>query len=247
MVDGKVQMIKSLTIAFIIWISGCSSTPQSITSAPTNENYPAISDISKPPKPRSHDPNLFTEVKSKTEWPSFEVEFNSNDYTYELKQNGRGKRSGKSAILALDLRLDKDESLERLIYYASYRDDIVLICESSIGDGSGGFIVRLDARTLKLKWKLTFPAFNIGQGLLFHNSAFVTGIGLVGRVDLESGKFLWKHVDLYGQKDGAFNSLEAPQIIDGIVRFSESENYLRKTLASLDVDIETGKIVKIER
>jgi len=191
--------------------------------------------------------SLFFEVKPKTEHP-FRVEFKTTDFVFLIDENGLGKRTdGKGDTQNINLRLDDGEILERLIYCAIYEGDLLLICETYLNDGGSGFIARFDGSTLALKWKRHIPAFNVGQGLVHDKFAFVTAIGFVGKVNLDSGVFTWKHDNLYGQKDVAFNSFQAPQIAGNIIRFAESENYLRKTLARIDVDVKTGKIVKIER
>jgi len=240
--------MKSASFFLFLLISGCTSTRPGTPFAQDPRGTLATLVVTGTPELHPDDPNLFIEVKSKIDWPSFEVAFDSSDYAYTLGQDGRGKRTRNNSFKqSFDLRLDKDENLERLIYYSNFRGDILFICESSIGDGGAGFIARLDGRTLRLKWKRHIPAFNIGQGLLHDDSAFVTAIGFVGRVNLESGEYMWRHDDLYGPKDNAFNSFEAPEITNGVVRFVETESYHRKTLANLEVDIATGKIIKTER
>jgi hypothetical protein len=247
-VGVNVQMMKFVAAVLFMWIVSCTTTQQGVPPVPTMESTTAVLDVSETPEPRADDSNLFTEVKSKTEWPSFSVEFHIDGFTYALGQNGRGNRTGKkSSPQPFNLRLAKDEGLDRGVFYARYREDLLLICESSTGEYGSGFVARLDGRTLKLKWKRDIPGFNVGQGLLHKDFVFVTAIGFVGQINVDSGVYLWKYDDLYGQKDSAFNSFEAPKVRDAIVRFNESENYLRKTLASLDVDIKTGKIMRVER
>jgi hypothetical protein len=188
----------------------------------------------------------FVEVKSKTVHPA-SFDFSFSGYQYVIDDSGRGKRTGGNyQARTLNLRLDKGEMLERHIYYAEYQKDVLLMGESYLEDGAGGFIIRLDGRTLKMKWKRQIPAFNVGQGLLDKNNVYLTAFGFVGKVNLDSGVYAWKHDNLYG-KDSAFNSFELPEIKGNTVLFKESELYLRKEVATLQVDIRSGKIKKINR
>lgn len=190
------------------------------------------------------DKSSFIEVKSKTDQHS-KFEFTSNGYKFKISESGRGQRSASDSLSTkFTLRLEKDEILEGSVYFAEFQKDILLIGESYLNDGQSGFLARLDGRTLRLKWKRHIPAFNVGPGLIDGNYAFVTALGFVGKVDLRNGSYAWSHDDLYGQHSSAFNSFERPSIVGAKVVFTESELYLRKTRAFLEVDIRTGKILR---
>src|SRR5688572_1875944 len=171
-------------------------------------------------------------------------EFSRSNYKYTVSRYGRGKReSGDTAAHSFDLRLDKHDYLARVIYHAEYQDDLLLIYEVTDGESGAGFITRLDGRTLKTKWKRMIPAFSVGQGLIEAKFAYVTAIGFVGKVDLDSGVFIWRHNNLYREADGAFNSFELPKISGNTVVFTESENYLKKKAAVIRVQKRNGRII----
>lgn len=222
-------------------------TAASNSSVPPIENTNTLADVNHAKEVPVQNPNRFTEVKSKTDHP-FSVELDTDGYKYTINESGIGKRTdNRSKAQTFNFGLSEGEALERHIYFAKYKQDLLLVCEYYLNDGTGGLIVRLDGRTLKLKWKGWIPTFNVGESLLDKNYAYVTGIGFVGKVDLESGVYVWQHEILYGQEDSAFNNFEVPELSGNLVRFTESENYLRKSLASVEVDLVTGKILKIER
>ena len=80
---------------------------------------------------------------------------------------GRGRRTDRfSRAVSFDLRIARGFRLDRAIYYAEYQGDLLLISEITDEESGAGFITRLDARTLRMKWKREIPAFNIGQGLI---------------------------------------------------------------------------------
>lgn len=235
---------------FVLLLSLTSCAPSQSVSPNSSEPSKASNSVQAEtvPTPQSQNTNLFIEVKPKTEQPPFEAEFRTGEFAFQINEDGRGKRSdSKGKSRNIDLRFDNGEILERLIYYFIYEDDLLLICETYFNDGGSGFIARLDGSTLKLKWKRHIPAFNVGQGLIHDGFAYVSAIGIVAKVDLKSGGFAWQHSKLYGQDDQAFNSFEPASINGNTVRFTETEHYSRKLLATIDIEIKTGKVVKVER
>lgn len=173
--------------------------------------------------------------------------FSTAHFKYEVSKEGRGTRTGGNLPASkFNLRLESNVYLERAIYHAEYGGDLLLICEVSDGIYGAGFITRLDRRTLRMKWKLIIPAFNVGQGLIEGRYAYFTGIGFIGKVALESGAFVWRHGDLYSNDNVAFNSFELPVIRGNTIIFRESENYMRKRVASIRVQKQNGRIISLK-
>ena len=188
----------------------------------------------------------FSAAKSFPEPPdAASFEFLSGGYQYRVSGNGKGHRTGNDKRLSFNLRLAPHDYLRHNLYFSEYQGDLLLICEVSDSDYGMGFIARLDAATLRIKWKRVIPGFNVGQGLLDGAFAYVTGIGFVGKVNLKSGAYAWGHRDLYGQANSAFNSFALPEVEGSVVVFREAEHYLRKKAAVIRVQRHTGKILSI--
>jgi hypothetical protein len=96
-----------------------------------------------------------------------------------------------------------------------------------------------------MKWKRPIPGFNIGQGLIDGDYAYVTCIGFIAKVNLKNGAFMWRHDNLYQRGSGAFNSFELPEVDGNVVIFRESTDYLPKKKATIRVQRDTGKIISI--
>ena len=180
-------------------------------------------------------------------------EFSALGYKFTISSNGRGRgeRAG-SPVRRLNLRLHKNDKLDATVYYAEYEGDLLLTCVFTDGLYGAGFITRLDGRTLAMKWKRSIPAFNVGRSLIEDDHAYVTAIGFVGKVNLMSGVFAWKHDKLYTNglsKDGSygdsnFNSFELPKVEGDSVVFTEVEIY-KHPPTSVKVQKRTGRIVSI--
>ena len=186
---------------------------------------------------------IFTEIKGYPEESPESFEFSIQKYKYKITTNGKGKRTGDSSSRSFNLHLNREDLLDRVIYYAEYQGDLLLICEVSDGDGGAGFITRLNGRTLRIKWKRWIPAFNIGQGLIEHKHAYLTAIGFIAKINIESGAYVWKHDDLYREED-TFNHFNLPKLLGDIALFIEDTIYDRPA-KTIRVNKYNGKIISI--
>ena len=171
-----------------------------------------------------------------------QFEFSSANYNYTILRSGRGHRKRNGGARSFNLRIPRDEHLTRDVYYSEYEGDLLLIFELTDELYGYGFIARLDGQTLKVKWKRSIKGFNVGQGLMDGKYAYVTAIGFVGKVGLNSGRYVWHHQNLYQQESSAFNSFELPEVQGELVTFKEVPPHYRKKQGVVKVDRSTGKI-----
>jgi hypothetical protein len=174
-------------------------------------------------------------------------EFATANYSYSISNSGRGVRNGGVApTRSFNLRLDRGDRLTHVVYYAEYRGDLLLICEATDDLYGAGFIVRVDGRTLKMKWKRALTGFNVGPGLVDGKYAYVTAMGFVGKVDLETGVYVWRHRDLYERSKHAFSIFVLPEVQGSLVIFKEAPDHLRKKVAIIKIERVSGRIVGFE-
>jgi hypothetical protein len=169
--------------------------------------------------------------------------FSIGENQYEINKNGAGKRINQTGtVTKFRLLKSDDESLHRVIYFSPYKNDLLLLSEIDYQGYGAGFIVRFDGKTLKTKWQCEIPGFNIAQGLIENKWAYLAAIGFIAKIDLETGKYLWKHDNLYRKynESGAFNIFETPKSINNLVLFKEEgENN------QIEVNKMSGKIIKV--
>lgn len=162
---------------------------------------------------------------------------------YEISNNGRAKRTnGKKNVTNFRLPLAKNEMLSRTIYYVQYKNDLILLCEASNGESGRGLIVSFTSATLKQKWQANISGFNIGQGLIENKFAYLTAIGFVAKINLATGKYIWKHGNLYN--NGAFNFFDMPELDSSNVIFTESRGAEENSPNIIVVNKSTGEIVR---
>lgn len=176
-----------------------------------------------------------------------QFEFSIADYNYTIFKSGRGRRKRNGETRSFNLRVSRSEHLTGEIYYVAHEGDLVLIGEVSDELYGGGFIARLDGRTLRIKWKRNIQGFNVGKGLKDGKYAYVTGIGFIGKIDLNAGRYVWQHDNLYMRDaGGAFNSFELPEVQGDLVIFKELPAYNRQKQAVVKVDRASGKVITLD-
>lgn len=188
---------------------------------------------------------LFVDAKGLPPHP-FEpnhFEFSIRTDSYRISNRGKGYVKIDGSTRSFNLRLLRYDRLERL-YSAEYEQDLLILGGITDGESGAGFLARLDTKTMKLKWKRAIPAFNVGLGLIHERHAYVTAIGFIGKINLDSGAYAWKHNHLYDYPTGAFNSFVAPEISGNTIVFRELPTHVRKKTAVVIVDRASGKILK---
>lgn len=176
---------------------------------------------------------------AETKW-SFEIGANR----YEIKENGRSNRTNdKNNSAKFQLLLGKGEVVEN-VYFASYKKDLIIVYGANAGGDGIGYAASFDTATLKQKWRAVINGFNLGQGLIENQFAYLTAIGFVSKLNLLTGKYVWKHDNLYSWKghNGVFNSFELPELDGNIIIFSEKTN--NNSTNTIVVNKITGKIIR---
>jgi hypothetical protein len=172
-------------------------------------------------------------------------EFEMGGFSYHVRQNGNGWRKKGDRTRRFNLRLDYG-GLGR-VYFHDYGGRLLLVCEDGDGESGSGFVTLLEQPSMRARWKQTFPAFNVGEPLREGRYLYVTGVGFVGKINLGTGEFDWKHDDLYDTREGApkhFTSFETPELDGDAVLFRERPVYNPgKTLV---VDRKSGKVIRVE-
>lgn len=198
---------------------------------------------------------MFRHAKAVGESPAPDAfEFELDGYSYRVANNGNGRRVKGDAVRPFNLRLTGQDVIER-VQFAEYRGNLLLVCEVSDGETGGGLVLRLEQPSMRARWRAEVPAFNVGPPLRDGGHIYLTGIGFVAKLELETGRFAWRRGNLY-QKGGpgTFNAFELPELSGDAVLFREAVTHdPAKTVTALNhppktlrVHRKTGKILGIE-
>jgi outer membrane protein assembly factor BamB len=185
--------------------------------------------------------------------PEVDDPFNPAEFSFvhrgsrvRLSPEGRGTLlQGAEPVRAFTLPLPPDHRIEWFLYGAT-GDDIIFVLQLGVGDSLIASVCRFDIKTNVEKWSAVVPGFNIGEPLTVGTMLYVSALGFVGKLDMESGTYLWQHNGLYN--DGVYNAFQKPWVSTGTVIFTELSN-LREGDDALyvRVDDESGQLLDVWR
>jgi hypothetical protein len=129
---------------------------------------------------------------------------------YLVDPEGRALRlTAAQTIQRFALPLDTGMHVERL-GFTRFQGDPVFLYQQTDNEGASGFVARFNANTFQRKWLVRVPGFSVGFALLEDADLYLTCIGFVGKLDLSTGKYAWRHDNLY-QTEG-FNNFGRPRV-----------------------------------
>jgi hypothetical protein len=159
---------------------------------------------------------------------------------YTVRHDGRGEITGPifNKLRNFFLKLDGAARLEKL-YSADAGNDLLLAYEVTNGRSGWGYIARFDPSAPAFRWFAPITSMNVGPGLIEGNYVYVTGQDFLGKLDLQTGKYVWQQTDLkeYGP---VFAQFALPEINGATIVFPEAGARAR----TLEVDKATGRILK---
>jgi hypothetical protein len=160
-------------------------------------------------------------------------------------KSGKVQKSKNGLKKRFYLPMDKDEDIAR-IHFAEYKNDLIVFYELDSGESGRSVLIGLDGATNKIKWKRSIASFNL-EGAIEDRFVFVGGVGYLAKINLNSGKFIWKTENFYNDKYVLIDVPAPPQIEAKRIIFSEDESFAasyRRTPKKIVFDKATGKILQ---
>jgi len=134
------------------------------------------------------------------------------------------------------------QSIKKLFYY-NLDNDIILLYEidADVSGWSKLMRIRYNNNTIKKIFDLEVGHFNLTNGIVEDHFIYFATLGLIAKIDIDTGSFVWKHNDL--DKNGQFNSFDDIIIQNDKIYFIEGgHNRNRKKIEVNKID---GKIENI--
>ncbi|MBC7400855.1 MAG: hypothetical protein H7289_13015 [Mucilaginibacter sp.] len=125
-------------------------------------------------------------------------------------------------------------------FISFYRNNLIVYYTETDSESGGSVVESFDTATQKLNWKARAYGFNLGNPVIKTNIAYISTIGFVGKLNLETGKYYWKHENLYDRDIYAFNQFDSVLFVDHNVIFI-SKRTTQKITDSIIVNDATGK------
>lgn len=149
---------------------------------------------------------------------SFRFVVDADSFVVTGTGNGSRKRDYHHFIVPLP---DSDDYITSLSV-APYQSDLVFTVGYDDGEDGGGYVVRLSPDSSSPRWHANWFGFNVAGPLFRPPYLYVAAIGTVGKIDLATGQYVWRHDDLYERSSGAYNLFDRPQLIADTVLFTSS-------------------------
>lgn len=173
-------------------------------------------------------------------------EFEMKGFAYHVRHNGNGHRTKGRKTRGFNLRLDRGESITRVLY-SEFEGDLLLLLHTNIAGVGLGFVTRLEQPSMRGLWRQRIPASDVGEPLRDGHLLYMTGMGFVGQLDLRTGEYEWQHDDLEVVREEwpqALHTFAEPEVKGAAVLFRERPVYNpRRTLV---IDKKSGKVMRVE-
>ncbi|MGL5563726.1 MAG: hypothetical protein ACRDCN_14080, partial [Tannerellaceae bacterium] len=160
--------------------------------------------------------------------------FNSNTYT--ILSNGKIIDEKSQDFVFL-----KNKDVIDNIYLYIYNNDYIIFFTETDFEDSYSYAKRINSKTKQIVWSNQIYAFNLGTPIIIDNNAYVSTLGFVGKLNLDNGKYIWRHEDLYN--DGKFNAFENPIFLENNYVIFPSPHYFTQETDYLLVNENTGEAV----
>jgi outer membrane protein assembly factor BamB len=138
----------------------------------------------------------------------------------------------------------KTELIVETAYFYNYKENLIIYYVETDYDGGESFIECYERATLNMKWKNEISGFNMTTPIIIDSITYIATIGFVGKLNLNNGKYIWKHDNLYDStKFDYFNSIS----IEGekVYFTKDSTGRLYNRYGKVVVNDKTGEIEKI--
>src|SRR5215472_10473783 len=146
--------------------------------------------------------------------------FKAGGYEFTIRADGYVEAAGgPRRPHYFNLKVDRG-SLQQL-YMLEYQGDFLLMYEVGNARQGWGYIERRAPGTFKLKWMTGISGYNIGPGLVEGDASYLTSVGWVARLDLQSGTYDWQVDRLNEKYSPSFQLFNIPDIHGDQVWFTE--------------------------
>ena len=131
--------------------------------------------------------------------------FDNNTYT--ILSNGKIINDKSNDFVFL-----KNKDVIDNIYLYIYDNDYIIFFTETDFEDSFSYAKRINPKTKQIVSRTPVYSFNLGTPVIIDNNAYVSTLGFVGKLNLDTGKYVWRHEDLYD--DGKFNAFENPIFLE---------------------------------
>jgi hypothetical protein len=236
--------MKNITYILSILIIGCNNFNGQNKSYSDNSSLTELQDTTTQAKPTTRENEISVAKKfefKNSDRPREDTLILKTDHKYYvITPLGLFITTSNDTI-----HLKTELIVEKAYMYEDKTDFFVFFTDTDY-EGSTSWIQNISKNPLKSAYVKQIPGFNLGQPVIDGQFALVTAIGFIGKVNLKTGEYVWKHKDLYDREKYSFNSFDTLIVKQSETEFI-SENYNTNKIDKVIVDNLTGEIKRIEK
>lgn len=152
---------------------------------------------------------------------------------YEVRKN-------KRTLGRINLNMKGMTDVEK-VYLDSTKDHLIVTYQMHNGEEGSSKTAAFTKKGLAQVWSQNLRGFNLEKPLIEDETMYVATIGFVAKIDLKTGKFNWKHEDLY--QSHKFNGPDSIERHGDRIDFKGTVHTLQGDQhIVVSVDDKTGKI-----
>lgn len=141
------------------------------------------------------------------------------------------------------VRLNTDAWIGNIYLAIVDHQNLVVVYEENFATEGGSSAEMFDMAKKQRIWEAPVAGFNLGPAYIKDDFVYVNTIGMVGKLKLKTGDYVYRFDDLYNRETAAFNSFKSIQIKDSLAYFI-SKNYRSRTYDTVIVNELTRKTIK---
>jgi hypothetical protein len=126
------------------------------------------------------------------------------------------------------LHLQTDQQVERA-YFLKTGDSLLVFYTETDHEGATSRLEWIDLNTKRSLHQIEIQGFNLGMPYIVGHFAYVTTIGVVGKIDLDRGDYVYQYFGLYDDKTQAFNSFDTIVFNDSLTWFLSQNKNIQRT------------------
>jgi hypothetical protein len=170
---------------------------------------------------------------------------NSNEpeyFTLSLNSNSiKIDSRGRCPELNFTLHVDTCCVIESIEYLQTNATTVYFQITETDYDGAGSKIIKYDLSAKKELWQNQTGGFNVHSFIIYGDYIYLNSIGFLGKMNKISGKYIWKHEDLYEKYKANYfeNIIIHKDTVEGIIYRDIFQKW------KLIFDQKSGKVINV--
>lgn len=161
---------------------------------------------------------------------------------YSLSATGLLEKPDESRQIQFKL---PENIIIETVQFKPLNNKIVFTFQVTDGDSGSTLVSLYNESNHRFEWQTELFAFNTSPALIYNEAIYLGGIGIIAKLDLNTGKIIWQHIGLYERETQAYNAFVTPKVKDEFIIFREQKvpGAAYRGVRQIKVLDRTGKII----